>query len=566
MKTLATLFLLTFLLFLTAVAISGQICGPNQNSGKRDGVYYTNCYPQINGDGPTLDTNRIRRALADIHTAGSGKLVFNEPAYYVFGTLTIDSNTTLEGLGSSGESGPSVIHYIPPSCNNCVPDPNDKVLFFIGEDKHHITIRDLGFYNERGFPSNGAIAIRAAGEGSSSPSTTHIVMDNLVFKHFDTGFLAEATDPNAMGWQLDTTQLSNSEFDDCMWGVHLISDNVNMELHNVVFNSAGEKDLEVPIAGTDQTETLHHDAENGIWMERAGYVIMNYVVGNGERNGTQELAGTFVKINRHSPININNTFGEAFQKELIIDGFDGFRFSPIVVNNSAFPACRDNGTVDENDPLVLINQATVVSEGNTWSCNGVARAVIKGKSDVYSYGDRFCGDRTQANPNSNCFENGLRSGFVVRSNNAVLRSDHSTEFDDLNLPAFEVLTSGNLGARPMLSLTSSFFDSQQGSVSKAQYTFTRNSTNGRLEMAGVSPQTDPQDPPTATPNDQTGYVFKFGPVQLQSVTAKALDNYTTSSDDGSMLFCSNCQAGSTPCAGAGDGALALRVNGQWHCK
>ncbi len=309
--------------------------------------------------------DRLKRALYDIQQDlnppnGTGKLIFNEPYYYVYDQLDIGASMQLEGLGKSTTFGPSIIHFV-----DDLIGTDTNTLFFIGPNKHHITIRDLGFYNELGSTTNGNIAIRIEGHDSTDLNSTNMVFDNLNFENFYKGmYIGATTDP--MGWQFDSARLSNTSFTGCQWGVHLKSDNANLELNNVVFNSSKARD--------DAGTSTDHDAQNGLWIERGGYVMLKYVVGNGERVGDVAAAGTFIRIDRHGPVDISNAFGEAYQKELIIDNgpdnFQGYRFIPIMIRNSVLPACLEDGSLNESDPVVQIKNATVISEGNNWACNG----------------------------------------------------------------------------------------------------------------------------------------------------------------------------------------------------
>lgn len=117
--------------------------------------------------------------------------------------------------------------------------------------------------------------------------------------------------------------------------------------------------------------------------------------------------------------------------------------------------------------------------------------------------------------------------------------------------------------KPFLSLTSSFYDGTYNTWLKYRYTLTRSNTNSRLEFNG--------DFNGSSAPNVAGYHFLNGPVQLQTVTASGITSYNSyaGGDAGSMLYCSDCTAGTNPCstAGGGGGALALKVqSGNWACK
>ncbi len=525
MKYLTVSLLLVIVSAACVMSVAGQ--GSGCSSGKRaDGIYYTDCYP-FNAMTDGGDDERLQRAV----DGATGKLIFNEDIYYVDEPVNLHSYLTIEGLSpikyGSGGSSPRVVLIA-----------DNQNIFQIGPGVVELAIRDLGFYyytDPIEAPTN-ANAIQAEAANSSSGTSVMIEFSNLRFSNFTKGIYVNnsSTPP---GWQFDNLHVSDSIFDACKYGIYLNSDNAGAQLDNLMFSS-----------GEDQ---------NAIWIERSGYVTMNMIVGNGNRDGKGlPISGEFIHLDRHSPININSAFGEAYTKSLTILGYTEYKFAPVVITNSFLPACVDADTSDDSAPAITINNASVVSEGNFYGCGGLARPIVEGTSDIYSTGDKFCSDAALA-ADSDCFEHasGKRSEFVLKSNKAVLRIDNNAANGDLYLATLDITNTNDLAAKPLLSLTSSIFGYPSASdVTKVRYAFTRNGTTGRLEVAGDQ----------AVPN--TGYVFKNGPVQLHSVTQSSLSSYNVTSDNGSMLFCSDCTAPSTPCSGSGSGALALRVGSAWNCK
>src|SRR5262245_24860275 len=59
-----------------------------------DGIYYTDCFGYVGGD--TWDDERLQRA---VNTA-TGKLIFNEPIYYVNGPVDLKAYMIYEGLST----------------------------------------------------------------------------------------------------------------------------------------------------------------------------------------------------------------------------------------------------------------------------------------------------------------------------------------------------------------------------------------------------------------------------------------------------------------------------------
>lgn len=519
MKTITTLSIVTIFLLLNAAGIFGQNAN-GCSSGKRNGIYYTDCWTRASGvyeDGPRL------QAAID---ATVGKLVFNEAVYYSYQQLNLPSYITLEGLSSGSEtSGSVVIHLV----------GEDLALFYIGPDKHGIAIRDMGFYNESAPDTDGNIAIKIQDTSGNGYSSNHFEFDNLRFKYFEEGVFVGSIHT---GWQFDDAQLSNSSFEACLWAVHLDSFNANMEIHNVVINSLSD--------------------QNGIWMEKAGYVVLSYVVGNGTKVDTTVAdSGTFIQIDQRSLININSTMGEGYTGQLKVSGYaGGYEQAPITITNSAFPGCKDDNSYDDSNPTVSFHNSTIISSGNFWGCYGIARPIVTGTSEVYSTGDRFCPDSPSAS--SLCFQGAAKSEFVLKSDDATLRGDYNADADDSASPVTEILSGIGLASRPLLALTSLDYTSPS-TIDRYTYAFKQDSSNHRLtvERVGTSPT------PTKT---TTGYHFKGGPVQLQTATQSELSSYSVSGDSGSLLYCSDCTAPSTPCSGSGSGALALKVGSNWNCK
>lgn len=53
---------------------------------------------------------------------------------------------------------------------------------------------------------------------------------------------------------------------------------------------------------------------------------------------------------------------------------------------------------------------------------------------------------------------------------------------------------------------------------------------------------------------------------VQDLVGVAYADLIANAANGTLLYCSNCTAGSTPCSGASTGAFAKRINGVWQCN
>ena len=413
MKTIGLVCLFIAILGLSVMQAMAQ--GPGCSSGKRDeGVYYTDCYPWVSGDG-TLgsfhnDTNRLQAA---IDAAEGGKLIFNEQKYYINNSLVLHSFSVLEGLSPTWSDGNSGTDDTLNLRITFVGDGNSttsKVMFSIGENIHDVAIRDLGLYWD--LDADGgierpsyAIAIKAEGDPNHSNSTL-FQFENLRIRNFTQGIYIHSLSPG--GWQFDNNQLKDSSFEECGTAIHLDALNTGWNMNNVGFASLAD--------------------QNGLYVEKAGYVNINLMVGNGFYNEQHvPSAGEFIRIAEHGFMNINNANGEAYKKALIIDTPNGIKATPVVLENSDFQECHwDDGGVTKSS--VVFNNATVISTGNQYAClNKVARPSVEGMAEVSSTGDKFCfeGD-------SSCFSSASpfaetsRSGWAIKGWAAGVRTDAVT--------------------------------------------------------------------------------------------------------------------------------------------
>lgn len=586
MKTFGILLLFVFVYLMTGINVFGDpvpmpTATPSDcTSGQRnDGAFYTDCYPQWSGEPD--DTLRLQRAV----DAATGKLVFNEGDYDISATIKLHSYLTIEGLAPARYVGP--VPSPTPGTNptfqaRIILNNNNQSVFYIGSGMHQISIRDLGLYygDPHSPPStptnaNGIFAEESnqwvdgvPGSTIDMASSQGFQFNNLHFFNFTRGIYVHSRATNH-NWQFDDSHLEDSAFDRCKFAIFFNGNNIGFQINSIVISS-----------GVDQ---------NGIWIRRAGYISMNMVVGNGTIQSGEPVAREFIHLDKfHGPTSIQNCNGEAYQAELWIKGRN-FRGYPVELINNVLPACPTtltdlnaeedpHGSEEPGEPAVNFgsavgfSDATVFSHGNYYACAvtdetaDIARPEIKGLSEVVSTADKFCRDLAVE-----CFDPEI-SEFALMTNGGILRSDHLPRFDettviDWSRPVMEIKSSyPGFGLddskpvyQPLLALSYSLWDGGTG-ITRFAYTFTRNSRTGRLEMEGSQTR------------DTTGYYFKKGPVQLQSSTAADLHYYDTVSgwaadgDSGSLLYCSNCVAPSTPCTSGGSGALALKVGSDWHCK
>lgn len=524
MKTLGVFFVAIVILScgLNSAAQNANGC----SSGMRTGIFYTDCWTD-SGD----DTSRLQSAVS---TAAGSRLIFNESSYSVSDPIPVSSNTIIEGT-APGRNG---------SKSKITITSNSESIFSIGPDIYGVTIQDLGL--EAGGGTSGSIGIAASGN-TGQDASKHFHFHNLWFKGLDKGIYVYSNSPD-YGWQFDDVHVDDSTFENCNYAIYGNTINSGWQLNNLLINSL--------------------DEQYGIWFERVGYASLNMVIGNAARASGIPEAKEFIRIKYHGVISIQNCSAEFYEKQLMIDdGGTEKNWAPIYLINNGFLNCPYSLGGNDQNQNVEINNSIVISTGNDYSCSdpdsggggvtltrGPSRPRIRGTSDVTSIGDRFCkwgstwcDEHVDTVPNPDVTY--YASEFAVEGGVSTLNSFNPVKVGDYTTGLLS-LNSGFTG-KTLLELSNSIF--YNGVVYKYKYAFMRNASDGWLEVEGN------QDPP------YVGYRFKKGPVQLTSSTQSNLSSHSAATS-GSMLYCSDCTAPSTPCSGSGSGALALRVGSAWNCK
>jgi hypothetical protein len=567
--SLVCLFISIVLFCVTAASAAGTGCYTSgADAGTRgDKIFYTDCFDWVSGDGyldngfTNNDHDRLQRAIdaATKDSLARGKLIFNEDQYFVDGTLILRSYSVLEGLGSAANKSTGIQIRL-------METEDNTSLFSIGSGIHDVAIRDLGlvYYwvgavHENPPSSPNSIAIKAEGANISTPNSTGFQFDHLRIAYFTKGIYVNSSGDGL--WQFDNNHIQDSNFELCQTAIHLNTGDTGWHMNNIVFVSG--------------------EGQNGLYIQKVGYININLMVGDGTYNEerTERLSNEFIKIEKHGFVNIQNANGEGYKKTLIIDtpyiSTPGdTKGHPVVIANSDLQECHyTEGKATKSS--VVINNGTLISQGNSFACDGkVARPEVEGMAEVYSTGDIFCYPT-----HSECFDTSApylensRSGWAIQSRFALVRTDgvnnRSGSTDDFTR-AFVDLTAtyhnDDLTGpyKPFLSLTDSYYDPTSDAYLKYRYTIARNQKNGRL-MFDADLNGAAVSPPSA------GYQFKGGPVQLERVPVAYISagyyNIAGGGDAGSMLYCYDCTAGSSPCAGSGGGALAVKIeSGSWACK
>jgi hypothetical protein len=523
--------LFIFAIVLLSFPLTANAQGSGCSSGKRvDGIYYTDCYADT-GD----DTSRLQTAI----TAAAGhKLIFNEASYSTTSALTVPSHSMLEGVGPAKATDGATKSLIVLNSSGASA-ASLKSIFFIGEGEREITIRDLGL--ESGSGQTNTAGITASDEGTHH-STGGVYIDDIWFKSFTKG-----VDINPSGydlWQFDSAKVSNSSFEECGTAIYVEAIG-GLEIDNISIYS--------PSSG-----------QNGVWVEVGGYIMMNYVVGNAPGTSQDRAANEFIHIGSHGVTSIRNSSSEFYHKELMVnDGGSEKVNAPLYLIANGFEGCPYDGD-GRQEQTIEIHNAVVVSSGNEYTCNlldesknptadlqtGPTRPQILGSSDVQSIGDRFCKWGSIW-----CQPQGGYAGseFAVEGGTATLSTMNMNNYQGSDDPLLDLHT--GFSGKTLFRLGNSY-DTGGGVLFRYYHSFSV-ATDGWLEVEGNL------DPP------YSGYRFKKGPVQLAGVAQTDLSSFNGTSAAGSMLYCSNCTAGTNPCstAGGGGGALAVKIgSGNWACK
>ncbi len=542
---------LSLVTIFAASSIYGVTCG--------NGITYTSIgNPRLTSGGPTIsttshglqynDTSRLQALL----TTCTGKIIFDEAAYFIDGTLPVFGARILEGSGS----------------NTVVSFPSSKIvqeanlpIFKIGTNVYDVAIRDLGLVgglptrNGEGTDINtGMYGILAEGgttnnctPNSSPPDTGNctslgVQISNLSFTNLNKGIYVNAL--NNGEWQFDNVRLDHSRFYNCIIGVHINSFNSGWNISSL--------DFLVPNGVQQGTDETISGKTYGIYLQRSTYTSMDLLIGNGPSSTGPSLATALIYVKEHGNLSIQSTVAEGFREDLVIDG--NTRNSPINLMNNTFM----NG--------VRVKNATIYSSSNQYSAfnNHGAPTTASGTAQIYSLGDKYCaeGDYLNCDEGRGFVLSGeARNIFVSTQNGSrtqvpfFISKDIFTSSDPIinqftSAPALSLIAP-NQSSGPLLRIGRGIY----------VYDITRNegggSDAGYLEFQG-------------TQSGYGGYSFKTtgGTVTVNyngSVTYGSAGYSSLGSPaNGTVIYCSDCQK-ATPCSGSGNGALAKRVNGSWDC-
>lgn len=502
-------FILVALFLLIGFADTARATDPDCDSnGKIHGVYYMSCFARQGSE--TTDDERIQRA---INAIPSGKLVFNEGLYTVDDTVTLKSFLVLEGTSTNTLAESSI-----PTSSHIKMTAANKAIFKIGENVYDVSIRDLGLS-----ASNSTGTIGILGEGTYNQAfgnaSLNFEFQNIRFSGFAFGIKVQALDTTHQ-YQFDNVKVDHCSFENVGTGIYVDSYNSGWQISSLEFYMQAN--------------------QIGVDIVRNTYTEINSMIGNG--TASSPFAYALVRLKEHGNISINNSVSEGVEFDLKVEGVS--LNYPIYLYNNTF-----QGKVDISNATVYATANQYGLQYDGWT-NSTPMPVARNNAQIFSNGEKFCFEGF-----SGCSTSGWQfqtGGNMVSSSDkyknfwarpSFFESPLSVTTDDginpLDSPLVSIIAP-TYGGKALLKLGQTNYN----------YTLSRNGTNGWLDFKGN--QSAPY----------TGFSFN-GPVKLPSFNQSSLPAVL---ENGSMVFCANCQANNSTCASGGNGALAVAVNGAWVCK
>lgn len=320
------------------------------SDGRVNKIYYTSCFKKLTAPpyNETDDTGRLKAALANI-----GKIVFNEPVYYISDPLDVYAHRILEGTGkgSTNSFGYNNSKIIITSTN--------ESIFRIGEAVKEVSIRDITFISNGGVSDNN-VGILAEGGNVNNYASLYFDFSGLKFSNLKYGIKINATNNE---WQFDNVKMSHLAFESCYTGIYVNSFNSGLDIRAINFFT--------PLNGY------------GIYMERGTYTSIDTLIGAGpfgSQPGSQ--ARSLVYVKHHGIMSIKNSVSEGFDYDVEVQGNSTSEYSyPIHLINNHFQG------------QVYFKYATIVSTGNQYGHFQTSFAQPAATADaarIYSFGDKFC--------------------------------------------------------------------------------------------------------------------------------------------------------------------------------
>jgi hypothetical protein len=463
--------------------------------------------------GSSDDTQAIIDGVSAIASAGGGILHFPKGFFNVGTTTTtvallpisLPSGITIEGVngGITGSDwGNSRITLISPSSPSIV---HDKTVFKIGENKRHISLRDITLlgYDYAAMNAGVAGSTGLLAEGNYPNSTFDVLFSNMTVWGFEIGIdvkactadhvfgLGCAVDPEAkeiewmVPWQFDQVKADHVSFFGLTAGVRMDSENTDWNFSSCWFH--------MPV---DETNSHLIPVTSGIHIKRGGFIQVNNSFGGSDTPSSP--GGNWIWAGSLGTLMITNSQCENVKNSLVWgrnpvdenENWDlGTTRSRIMVIGSELGA-----------PVRLRYRVNYISEGNHYGPDTIQTDTELVR--IWSTGDKFCDDGFAGD---SCTPEIQGPGTVVFLSGAPAESTNIPE-----IPA-------QFGVKSVFSKGASVKDLLQ------------------------------LDPSTVY-TDLTGTY--------------------SSAANGSLLYCSDCSFNTSTgaCTSGGNGALAKRINGAWKCN
>lgn len=515
----------------------------NNNS---TGFYNVKDFGAVGSGEMTDDTDEIRNAI--IYTASKlgGTLYFPKGKFNVSDTISLPPGILIQGAMTK-----LVPRYGIKGATEIILTTTNKPLFRIGEDLENIRIKNIEL---RATSDTGTTGVEAVGKftvlpnGGKTGSTQNITFENMMFAGFDKG-LSVLRANSEEDWQFDYIRVESCQF------AYNKTAGIYSEVENSDWNIISSM-FYLPPKGTGKEA-------DGIHVFRA----MNMLVQSSFAGADTPLqrGGDFIEAKSISALQILNSQCESTTNSIVFGDHPqaGNLATTITVMGSIFA-----------DPIRLKKRSTYISSGNYYGGNTVN--ATDDKVMIYSTGDRFCEDNYFSGgagtvkcggPGGTGTTNiGFQGGKVVfqsgQINDGAIAAIPAKIGTDLNVTGDTDITGDvtTISTKPILKLTvphstgngKTFLEMGEDPF---VYRFSRDTGNGYLKFTGT--QGSPWQ----------GYIFD-SPVRIAVSTLDQILNIEGVAGQGALIFCSDCNTGTSPCTSSSgaSGALAVNTGSAWACK
>jgi hypothetical protein len=353
------------------------------------------------GSGSTDDTQAIIDGVSAIAAAGGGILNFPKGFYNVGSNSTtvallpisLPSGITIQGVNGGitgtdwGNSRITLINSTTPSAIY------DKTVFKIGENKRHITMRDVTLlayhYPDPSLGVSGSTGVLA--EGNYPNTTIDVMFSNMTIWGFAVDIdVKGCTSEHVVGiacventksdppvymvpWQFDQVKADHVTFFGTTAAVQMDTENTDWNFSSCWFHMPPDTTEE----GTPQSSGLH--------IKRGGFIQVNNSFGGSDTPG--KPGGNWIWAGSLGTLMITNSQCENIKNSLVWgrdpigkEDYDlGTTLSRIMVIGSELVA-----------PVKLRYRVNYISEGNHYGADTIVADTDLVR--IWSTGDKFCGD------------------------------------------------------------------------------------------------------------------------------------------------------------------------------